>query len=448
MPPADPGQDRPLSDEDLQALLASFADARLIALAVSGGADSLGLMAAVARWRPPALSVLVLTVDHRLQRGSGRVARDVVAMAERLQFEARVLVRKGPAPTADIEAEARAARYRLLIGACREAGASHLLLAHQRDDVAENFLLRLKRGSGVFGLAAMRPAIDLGGVVVARPFLAVSRARLAATARTAGLEPIEDAMNADPRFDRVRVRQLLPRLADLGLDAAALSATAGRLADAADAIEQAASTFLTQSVEADRCAVAWLDVAGFASASRAVRLRALARIVMAVGGGDYPPRHDRLAALHDGIMERPPGLKRTLAGTVAFAHGDRVAFFREAGRAGLPSVALRPGASGVFDHRFAYAVAADAPVGLTLAPVRLGGASGPPMAAIPTAARAVLPAVFRRGKALAPSPIAERFPSDSRGFVAIRSILRERLDRPPAFPGDFPFTLRENGGFA
>ena len=79
-----------------------------------------------------------------------------------------------------IEAGARRERYRLLIDAAREAGASHLLTAHSLEDQAETFLMGrlLERGSGVFGLAAMRREIDLDGLVLFRPFLAVSRARL------------------------------------------------------------------------------------------------------------------------------------------------------------------------------------------------------------------------------------------------------------------------------
>lgn len=436
MPPAEADQARPLSDTEAAALLAPFAEAGRIALAVSGGADSLALMAIVARWRPASLSVLVLTVDHRLQRGSGKTAAAVAEMARGLGLPVRVLVRKGPVPDADVEGGARTARYTLLLEACRKAGASHLVLAHQRDDLAEGFLMRLKRGAGVFGLAAMRPALDLGDLTIARPLLSVSRARLRATALAAGLAPVDDPMNTDPRFERARVRSLLPRLRALGFGADMLAETALRLADAAEAIEQAASDFLATAVETDMFAVAWLDAAAFARAPHAVRLRVLARIVMAVGGNAYPPRHDRLIALHDAILAGSDRLKRTLAGSVAEGGERRVAFYREVGRAGLPSVSLSPGTSGVWDGRFAFEVAAHAPAGLAIRSMPHATISlQPPCADVPAAALAAVPAVFRRGKALAPSPIRERFPSDSAGYVVLLSVLRARLDRPPRFPG-------------
>ncbi len=158
--------DDPLGDAELDGLFATFADARLIALAVSGGADSLALMVSAARWqarRGGRPAIVVLTVDHRLRRGSSREAAAVVAAARAHGLAARILVRKGKAPSANIEAEARAARYRLLIEAARALDASHLLTAHHRDDLAETLVLRLTRGAGVFGLAAMRPAVAAGG---------------------------------------------------------------------------------------------------------------------------------------------------------------------------------------------------------------------------------------------------------------------------------------------
>src|SRR5690606_10092282 len=126
------------------------------------------------------LQVHVFIVDHRLRPESRREAAAVRRTAQRLGFSARVLVRRGEAPEGDIEAAARKARYRLLLDAAREVGASHLLVAHHREDVAETFLMRARRGAGIFGLAAMRPVINLlpapglaPDLRLFRPFLAV-----------------------------------------------------------------------------------------------------------------------------------------------------------------------------------------------------------------------------------------------------------------------------------
>jgi tRNA(Ile)-lysidine synthase len=280
----------------------------------------------------------------------------------------------------------------------------------------------------------MRPSIDLGDVIIARPFLSVPRARLRTTALASGLEPVDDPMNADVRFERVRIRQLMPALAELGLDADALAAASERLGDAADAVEHAATAFLASAVATDVFAVATVDIARFAALPHAVGLRVLARVVIAVGGDGYQPRRDPLLALHHAILTRGGGFKRTLGGTVIHARKGEVAFYREVGRAGLPSIRLRPGDSGVWDHRYSFAVAPEAPRGLMIAAHGLSG-EGPWLAdGVPKAALAAIPVVLRRGRPLEPSPIDEGFPSDSLGYVTLLCLLQSRLNRPLVFP--------------
>jgi tRNA(Ile)-lysidine synthase len=397
---AKPG-DAPLGDAELDSLFAPLAGVRHIALAVSGGADSLALLDAVDRWRGDR-TVTVLTVDHRLRKGSRAEALGVAKIAAERGLASRVLTWRGVRPISDIEAKARAARYRLLLDACREIGATHLVVAHQRDDVAETFLMRLKRGAGVFGLAAMRPVLDAGGVMLVRPFLAVPRARLSATVRHAGLTPVADPMNDDPRYERVRMRRLL---AAGHLDAAAIAATAMRMAEAADAIDAAATALLG---EVDSGGVAWLEGRAFAAAPVEVRTRALTRLLLAIGGDAYPPHRDKVAGLAAAMLAGGK-FKRTLAGVVVASRDGRFAFAREAGRTGLPTVSIKPGTSVTWDRRYLVTVTNAAPRDLAVGP-----------------GSAMQPVLLRRGKALDP----QRLPK----WATIRPILAERLSRPPLFP--------------
>jgi tRNA(Ile)-lysidine synthase len=428
----------PLADEELDALFAPLAEAPLIGLAVSGGADSLALLDGVARWRarhggrPHAI---VLTVDHGLRRGSAREAAQVAKIARARGLKACVLTWEGPKPQSDIEGRARAARYRLLLEACREARATHLVVAHHQDDLAETFLLRLRRGAGVFGLAAMRPSLAVGDVTIVRPFLGVPRARLAATTVAAELTPVDDAMNSDPRFERTKVRRLLPTLAGEGLDPAMLAATALRLADAADAIDAAATLLLREAVAVDDLAVASLDLVPFARAPQEVRLRGLVRLLLAVGGDDYPPRYERLAALLDAIVAHDGArrFKRTLGGTVIEVRSGRFLFYREIGRARLPGVTVKPGFSGVFDRRFTVSVEEGGPAGLKLGLLGEEGrrSVGATAGAHPAGALAALPAFRRNGRIIAVPALgygAGTPPATARQIVA------DRLARPPLFP--------------
>ena len=430
-----------LGDDELDALFAPLADSKLIALAVSGGADSLALLDGIDRWRrrgSGAPDVIVLTVDHRLRCGSSREAANVAAIARNRAMTARVLTWTEPHPTSNLEATARTARYRLLMDAANKVSADCLVLAHHRDDQAESFLMRLQRGAGVFGLAAMRRSIRAGGLTIVRPFLEVPRVRLVATAAAAGLEPVEDAMNTDPRFARARVRGIMPLLSADGLDPARLAATARRLADAATAIDEAASALIAEAVETDTLAIARLDQASIAAAPDEVGLRVMVRLLLAIGGDDYPPRHERLANLVTAMVARRHGgrFKRTLAGTVVEWRAGRFLLYREIGRLGLPTIAVGPGFVGRWDGRFAIAAGGGMPAGVTIGPLgeddrrRVGAVAG----GAPAGALAALPALRRRGRILAVPALSYTARGGESLPLTVRPLIAKRLGEPPLFP--------------
>jgi tRNA(Ile)-lysidine synthase len=431
----------PIADLELPALFAPVEKAALIALAVSGGADSLALLDCADRWRRKATDaprLLVLTVDHGLRASSKKEAAHVAAIAKSRRIEAQVLRWTGRKPAGDVEAAARAARYHLLLLAAREAGASHLLLAHHRDDQAETLLLRLARGSGLFGLAAMRGDIRAGGVTILRPFLSLSRARLRATVAKAGLASVEDPMNEDQRFARARIRGAMPLLAAEGIDAAGLAATARRLAGAAEAIDAAAGALLASAVTLDPLAIARVDPSAFLAAPAEIRARSLVRLLLAIGGDPYPPRYERLAALIRD-MEAHRGaerLKRTLAGTIIEFRRGRFILYREVGRAGLPAIPVKGGYSGLWDGRFLVEVTGRVPRGLRLAALAEAGRRSASIRVedVPVGAVEALPALLLAERVLA-VPSIGYFASDLRGFTASAgSILSQRLAEPPLFP--------------
>ena len=194
------------------------------AIAVSGGGDSVALMHLAADWskRHGVSPPVVLTVDHGLRGQSGSDATKVANWAEDLGLKAAVLVWQGPKPRAGIEEQARNARYSLLGEWCIAHQIPYLLLGHTRDDQAETFLMRLARGSGVDGLSAIPPRGPLpvpqySSVQMLRPLLEFSRDSLRNYLRQHGPVWLEDAMNQESAFARVRIRQLLPAMALAGL---------------------------------------------------------------------------------------------------------------------------------------------------------------------------------------------------------------------------------------
>jgi tRNA(Ile)-lysidine synthase len=232
--------DLPISAVQAQGLFADLADAPGLVLAVSGGPDSMALMWLVARWRKGLTRgprLIAVTVDHGLRREAAREAREVKRVARTLDVPHRTLRWQGDKPKAGLPEAARIARYRLLAKAAKAAGASHILTAHTRDDQAETLLMRLLRGSGIAGLAAMASLSERDGVALARPLLDVAKAQLIATLKAAQLGFAEDPTNTDPLFTRPRLRALMPALAAEGGDISNFARLAARLARANAAIE-------------------------------------------------------------------------------------------------------------------------------------------------------------------------------------------------------------------
>ena len=423
-----------IAADELEALLAPLKHRRLVALAVSGGVDSMALLDCADRWRQTHTDTdfIVLTVDHRLRRESADEAEMVAAAAANRGLSSRVLVWNGARPRSDIEGVAREARYRLLIKAARDAGASHLLLAHHRDDVAEGFLIRLARGSGVFGLAAMRPLIDVGSIVIFRPFLTVAKARLAATTRAAGLESADDPMNKDSRFTRARVRELLRGLGDEGMEAADLAAAAHRLADAADAIDTAASEIIGRAVMVDELAIGRLDPKVFRTAPKAVRYRALGRVLMAVGGETREPRFERLKRLGEAIDLDSTSWKRCLGGTVIERRAGEVLLYRENVRGGLPQLPLSSGLDREWDRRFRIRVTGQVPDDAVLGPLSEDGRQQIGAQGASPAALAALPAVRSAGLVIAVPLLG--FAEGPPIPLQLNQIVSIRLRQPPLFP--------------
>jgi tRNA(Ile)-lysidine synthase len=251
-----------------------------VAAAVSGGADSLALAAALAFLRPRSVA---LVVDHGVQDGSAAVAARAAQQCRALRLAADVLPAAPPpsapacsedpqhpnagdlrrsGPWGGPEARARALRYAALDAAVAERGLAAVLLGHTRDDQAETVLLGLARGAGARALSGMAPARG----AYRRPLLGVERATTRVACAEAGLDPWEDPHNADPAYARVRVRaRVLPVLeAELGPGiAAALARSAEQLREDADALD--ALTPLTD------------DVATLAALPPALRTRSLKR---------------------------------------------------------------------------------------------------------------------------------------------------------------------------
>jgi tRNA(Ile)-lysidine synthase len=327
---------------------------RPVALALSGGGDSLALLLAAADWAARAdRRLIVLTVDHRLRPESAAWTEACAARAERLGLAFRGLAWSGDKPAAGLPAAARAARHALLADAAREAGARVILLGHTADDVLE---ARLMRASGSTTPEPREwspsPAWPQGrGIFLLRPLLGVRRADIRAWLAARGERWIDDPGNEDAAYARPRARQALaagatPPVAEPAASSAALALTARPDGEA--------------GFEMDRPTLR--------AAAPEARARFAAAACLCAAGTTRPPdraKAQRLAALLAG----GESFAVTLAGARIEADGEIVRFRREPGeaaRGGLAPIRLGSGETGVWDGRFE--VAADRPVEVAAAP--------------------------------------------------------------------------------
>lgn len=202
------------------ALRALPAQPARIGVALSGGADSAMLAVhAAAVARELGIGLALLHVHHGLQSAADDWGRHVHALGALLGLpvqEARVQVEQGAGK--GIEAAARDARYAALAQLAQAQGINHVLLAHHRNDQAETVLLRLLRGTGVVGMAAMSDRSVRDGITYLRPWLGQDRATIlqaaASVENACGWRPVQDPTNADPRYTRAAVRELLAPVLD------------------------------------------------------------------------------------------------------------------------------------------------------------------------------------------------------------------------------------------
>lgn len=277
---------------------ASFPTDQPLALAVSGGPDSMA-MAHLAQ--ASGLKATALIFDHELRPNSSAEAQQTAERLARLSLPSVILTWDGQKPETNIQASARNARYAALECWCGEHGIEFLATGHHADDQAETLLLRLARGSGLKGLAAMTPAapgISRADIRILRPLLAVTKAGLINYCEAVGLTSIDDPSNADQRFDRVKVRQLLKEPPLEGLTAARLARTAEHLARASAAIEHYVDQLHQASLQPSDADELAIDLGPLQQAPAEVGLRLLARLLKEAAGGDYAPRFDGLERVY------------------------------------------------------------------------------------------------------------------------------------------------------
>ena len=391
----------------LMARLAPFEQRPHVAVAVSGGGDSMALALLAHDWaHARGGRITAVTVDHALRPEAAAEAAQVATWCAARGIAQVVLRRRGPVPASGLQAFARTARYALLEDWCRDHDVLHLLLAHQREDQAETMAMRAASGSGADGLAGMASIVERDSIRLLRPLLDVPRAVLRDYLRARGQAWIEDPSNRNPAFTRVRIRVAMGETPPQ---------PTRELALARSAREAETARHLARFVALDPAGFAMVDPSAFA-APEALGVKALGAVLTTVAGSDFPPRTERIERFYRALAG---GLARdrTLGGCLILRRRDKIFVCREpaAVAAARP---LAPGETLRWDGRFRVTLAAAAPTGLQVGAL---GADAPLIARevgrdwgksaalrLPAAVRATLPAL-RDSKGVVAVPVLGYF---------------------------------------
>lgn len=336
--------------------LGPFEHAPVLAIAVSGGADSMALLLMVHAWAQARQGrAVALTVDHGLRRGSAEEARQVAAWCTMRHIEHHTLTwEKKSSPALKDEgnkitqADAREARYQLLVDWCHAQGVLHLLTAHHRDDQAETLCFRLARGSGIEGLAGMAMLSDRQGVRLLRPLLGIPKQALQAYLAKQGQDWIEDASNQTSVYTRNVIRRALRHSPETVLQHAA--ELMQRLGNIRNILNNKEASYLTKYAFLYPEGYGELHPDMFEHVPPGIALPALGSFITALNGETQPPRSDTLERLYKDLRSNTP--KRRSCGRLIFSpYRDGYRVYREA-KAVAPALAVCAGQRAQWDKRF------------------------------------------------------------------------------------------------
>ncbi len=266
-----------------------------IAIALSGGGDSMALLHLACQWAASCgAQISALTVDHGLRKDSRVEAKRVGRWAARLGVPHHVLEWHGEKPATAVQSTARDARYRLMSRWCAQQNILHLLTAHTRDDQIETHLMRKDHGSGPVGLAAMSQVHELADCRLLRPLLGTRRQDLRSYLNRFSISWAEDPSNRDEKFERVRWRNYIAAHKLPVDDLATTISHYGRLRRDESLI---LAKLAAATVTLHPLGWAIINLEALDRAADVHQRRLLARIAMVIGGRSYEPHGGQILAL-------------------------------------------------------------------------------------------------------------------------------------------------------
>lgn len=292
-----------------------------IAVAVSGGADSLALvLKAREELAVYGYKIVALTVNHKLRPSAAKEAEYVAKIMQQNGIEHHILIWNDEKPCSGLEEAARLARYNLLADWCEKHNIKSLMVAHHLLDQAETFLMRLQRGSGLEGLCAIREVSSWKNLKILRPLLYTHPEDLKNYLRSKKIAWVEDESNTDTKFLRNKIRAFLPVLArETGITAQKICEAVRNLQSAEEFVETQAEEIFGLQVCCEAGVVYSFKYTDYLAWPREIKFRIISRLCRRT----YIPRSESVLKTIEEMNKQPFG-GVTLGGKELFSAYNRI----------------------------------------------------------------------------------------------------------------------------
>ncbi len=299
------------------------------AVAVSGGSDSLALSFLSKIYSiKNKVNVNFYIVNHKLRHDSTQEAINVNQLLKKIFVKAKILKWNGLKPVKNIQAIARNNRYNLIFNECKKRAIKDILVGHHQDDVLENFMIRLLRGSGLRGLVSLDEINSNNQLNILRPLISLEKKDLIYISKKIFNEYIEDPSNKDENFKRVKIRNLIKKLENEGLDKKKFISTISNLKKSDYSVKNYVKKNIQKNCFFSKKRNIFMINIDFFNAPEEIVFRSLSECLKKIGGNYYYARGKKLTQIMEKIV-MSNSFKGTLGGCVIKKFNQTVIISKE-----------------------------------------------------------------------------------------------------------------------
>ncbi len=317
---------------NIEEVFTNFFIKKQIAVAISGGCDSVALTLALNDFcRENKIKIQALTIDHGVRKNSNIEAKKVGELLKKFNISHKILsIPKKQIPQKNIEANLREIRYKMLSDFCKKNHIEFLFVGHHVGDIAENFLIRLFRGSGLDGLSPMQKISEINGVKIVRPFLEISKDELKNYLIEKNISWFEDETNDDEKFLRNKIRKFLASFDDKNLLEKRIYNASLEISKTRDFFDEIMNENELEIIEQNADNLTIINRQKLAEINPSIALKILAKILMKIGEKKYKPRKEKLVRFYEYLIADGLIKKREFYGCVCEKYRDkRVKIFKK-----------------------------------------------------------------------------------------------------------------------